>query len=104
LINQIITKLKLLLKSAKQMMLALSTKILQWNKKAPNFDQHFHYQHIIGQLNFLEKLTTQHCIRNTQSGKVLSGSKGNTCRSNQAHCQVLMQHVQWRHHLASPKW
>jgi hypothetical protein len=29
LINQIITKLKLLLKSAKQMMLALSTKILQ---------------------------------------------------------------------------
>jgi hypothetical protein len=55
LINQIITKLKLPLKSANQSTPALSTKILQRNEKAPNFDQHFHYRRIIGQLNFLEK-------------------------------------------------
>jgi hypothetical protein len=40
--NQIITELKLPLKSANQMTLALSTKILQQNEKASNFDQHFH--------------------------------------------------------------
>jgi hypothetical protein len=57
LINQVTTKLKLPLKFANQMTWAFSTKILQWNEKVPDFDQCFHYGHIIGQLNFLEKLT-----------------------------------------------
>jgi hypothetical protein len=57
LINQIITKLKLPLKSANQTTPALSTKILQWNEKVPDFDQCFHYRRIVGQLNFLKKST-----------------------------------------------
>jgi hypothetical protein len=39
LINQIITELKLPLKSSNRSTPALSTKILQWNGKAPDFDQ-----------------------------------------------------------------
>jgi hypothetical protein len=58
LINQIITKLH------SSCHLNLRTKQHQHyppksynqNEKAPNFDQHFHYQQVIGQLNFLEKL------------------------------------------------
>jgi hypothetical protein len=57
LINQIITELKLPLKSANRSTPALSTKILQRNEKAPNFDQRFHYRRVVGQLNFLEKST-----------------------------------------------
>jgi hypothetical protein len=103
LINQIITELKLSLKSANRTTSALSTKILQRNEKAPDFDQRFHYRCVVGQLAELpqEIDSTQHCLRNTPSGKVLSGSKGNTCRSNQTHRQVLTQHVSQRHHLAS---
>jgi hypothetical protein len=57
LIKQIITELKVPLNSANRLTPALSTKILEWDEKAPNFNQCFHYWCVIGQLNFLKKST-----------------------------------------------